>query len=167
MLTQINWRLPSWHAMSVAIFLSVFTATAVDARVEFRGGGSVYGFNSCEAYGWDRTTTLKARFRPGGLPGNPDNSFLTMFWDFYTMGLVSQGTSFPRKFRNVDGVSIGSTPTLHDGQGGSPIMKVRITRQVPRTIAADTDTVQLEGIIRHFDGLRGCTARFEFLMRKR
>lgn len=170
MLKRRNRRLTLWYVIPVALLLSFFHASAADARVEFRGGGSVYDFDGCEDFGWEDTETVIARFRPSGLPGNGSSTFLTMFWNNYpyAMGLATRGTPFTSSFQEVDGAGIGSQPRLLDNKGqGRRFSELRVTRQQPGTITADTDTVRLEGIIRNFDGLRGCTARFEFLMRQR
>ncbi|MFN7002559.1 MAG: hypothetical protein ACK4NW_03885 [Roseinatronobacter sp.] len=155
-------------AFSVVFAGSLMAPNAADARVEFQGGGSVYDFSGCEAYGWQGTSTVKARFRPGGLPGNGPNTRMSMFWDTFAMVLRTRGEPLTSSFIEVDGAGVGSDLNIYSNERqGENFSQVRITRQQPNNITASTDVVRLEGIIRHFDGLRGCTARFEFLMRQR
>ncbi len=170
MLKRRNRRLTLWYIIPAVLLVSFLNASAADARVEFRGGGTVYGFDGCEEFGWEGAETVVARFRPSGLPGNGANTFLTMFWNNfpYAMGLATRGGPFTSSFQEVDGAGIGGQARLLDNRGqGRRFSELRVTRQQPGTITAETENVRLEGVIRHFDGLRGCTARFEFLMRRR
>lgn len=165
---EFRMRLLScWQVLPAAVLASFLGLSAAEARVEFRGGGTVHGYSGCEAHGWQGPDTVLARFHPADLPGNGDRARLTIFWDLFAIALTTRGGQFTSSFSRVDGGAIG--PGLNVFRNDGPtrnLPRVRITRQQPADITASTDAVRLEGVIRHFDGLDGCTARFEFFMRQ-
>ena len=156
-------------SLSAAVLVFGLSAPqAAEARTEFYGGGSVYDFQGCEAYGWQGVSTVKARFRPADLPGNGDSAALSLFWDTFAMGLQTRGGNFDDNFQVTDGGKVASGMNQFGNHGPDETRsRVRITRQQPNTLSGDTDMVRLQGIIRNFDGLRGCTARFALLVHQR
>ena len=150
---------------AAALVVGLAVPQGAEARTEFYGGGSVYDFSNCEAYGWQGVNTVQARYRPADLPGNSDSASLSLFWGTFAMGLQTRGGDFTDSFQVTDGGKVASGMNRFGNFGPDETFpRVRLTRQQPGVVTGDTEMVRLHGVIRHFDGLRGCTARFALLL---
>lgn len=139
-------------------------AGTVEASTEWRGGGFVAEFDNCESGGWPSgmVETIRARYRPSGLPNNGNTSRLTLLFNNGADAYRTRQGRFANRFSEVDGMGVWSTGYVFD-----PDPRIRILQHQPSNISASTDRIRLVGMIRHFNGVRGCRVRFDVSLRRR
>jgi len=139
---------------AIAAVMGAVGASAASAQVHFRGGGFVTNFAGCEDYGWynNQSSMIRARYRPAQLPGNNNETSLSLFMHSGTENYSRQGP-LDFTFQSLQGNFIWT------GAGRtSPRPRIRVLSQSPEVISENTREVQMRMRIRNFGTLAGCQA---------
>lgn len=155
---------PRQSLAGLALAAGVMIAGMPAVATEWRGGGFVNEFRNCEAGGWppNMVETIRARYRPSGLPSNGETSRLTLLFNNGSDAYRTRSGRFSGTFTEVDGMGVWSTGYTFD-----PHPSVRIVQHQPANITANTGRIRIVGIIRNFNGARGCQVRFDVTLTRR